>query len=162
VTDKDQGRALTEQEKYLHDNFLDALWESFCLTGNPADLAKFVRFGGALDNDEKRNIVADFLEKTPFNNPGGAKPMEFVEFYLGVLRLMTYGQRDDESPDEATDEDGNAVDLLFEKLAAMSTPKAKGKPMGKTEAIEYLADKRCIAHRTGWDQYKAGEKLLGN
>ena len=161
MTDSNRGRALTEQEQHLHDNFVDGLWEIFCTTGNPAHLAKFVRFGGAIVDQEKRNIIADFLEETPFKNPGGAKPMEFIEFYLGVLRLTTYGPRDEDGSKELTAEDGDPVDLLFETLATMAAPKAKGKPMGRTEAIEYLADKRCIAHRTGWEQYKAGEKLLG-
>ena len=161
MTDKTHGRALTEQEQYDHGNWMDALWATFCITGNPADLAKFVRFGGNINDQEKRDTIADFLQETPFINTGGAKPMEFVEFYLGVLRLMTYGKPEEVPTTEFNAEDGDPVDLLFEKLAAMSQPKAKGKPMGKTAAVEYLADLRNISHRTGWGQFREGEKLLG-
>ena len=90
MTDTKQEPPLTDEERYLKDVYLDGLWEKFCLIGKPADLARFVRFGGNIDVQERRDIIADLLEATPHKNPGGAKPEENIETYLDVTKLMAF------------------------------------------------------------------------
>ena len=150
--------------KFSLDTYLDSLWDAWCLFRSPNALADFVRHGGNIDKEDTRNDIADILEGVHFKNPGGAKPKEQVEFYLGVLHLMTFGQQneddlnvlaDEDAPNDPTAKDDTPTERLIRAFAAMP------EPMGKSEAIEYLADQRCIAPRTGWDQYAAGKKLLG-
>ncbi|MBT4770618.1 MAG: hypothetical protein HOO00_08885 [Rhodospirillaceae bacterium] len=91
MTDAKQEASLTKYEQHLKEIYLDGLWEKFCLTGRPADLASFVRLGGDINGQEKRDIIADLLKATPHKNPGGAKPDENIETYLAVLKLMASG-----------------------------------------------------------------------
>ena len=93
MNDSEQELPLTDDEQHLKEVYLDGLWEKFCLTGKPADLASYVRIGGDIDGQEKRDLVADLLETTPHKNPGGAKPDENIETYLAVLKLIALGSK---------------------------------------------------------------------
>ena len=81
---------MTDPEQHLKEVYLDGLWEKFCLIGKPADLAMFVRLGGDIGAQERRDIIADLLENTPHKNPGGAKPEENIETYLAIRKLMAF------------------------------------------------------------------------
>ena len=50
----------------------------------------FVRLGGNIDSQERRDLIADLLETTPHKNPGGSQPEENIETYLSVLDLMAW------------------------------------------------------------------------
>ena len=50
----------------------------------------FVRLGGDIGAQERRDIIADLLENTPHKNPGGAKPEENIETYLAIRKLMAF------------------------------------------------------------------------
>jgi hypothetical protein len=68
VTDK--GPELTDDDQHQNDEVLDILWENFFITSDPADLAKFVRAGGSIDDKKTRKIIANFLDTAPHENAG--------------------------------------------------------------------------------------------
>ena len=90
MNDSEQELPLTDDEQHLKEVYLDGLWEKLRLTGEPADLASFVRLGGDIDGQEKRDLIAKVLETAPYNNPGGAIPDENIEAYLAITKLRIF------------------------------------------------------------------------
>jgi hypothetical protein len=150
VTDTKQELPLTREEQHLKEVYLDSCWERYCITGKPTDLAEFVRLGGNIDGQEKRDIIGRVIETAPFKNPGGAQPIKNIEFYLAVLKLMSFGERL-----AVTKDKGNDGITFHERVS-------RKKNLGKTAAIKRVSGKNNISESTGRDRYREGSKLLGH
>lgn len=144
-----EAPALTSPEWHEKDNYLDMLWERFFITKNPADLSAFVRYGGDISDQETRDTIANILDTAPYKNPGGAKYMENIEFYLAVKEMMNIGDK------HSVTKGDNIKKYTPEEL------RASCKPLEKTAAVNRVAAKAGISASAGWDRFRAGERFAG-
>ena len=129
-------------------------WRNFRLSGNPKELASYIRFGGDIDDQDTRNIVADFLANAEYKKGGGI-PADHLDFYHEVNDLVKHG------PDAAYEDfPWNAEDQETYDLE-VGEWKSKYEPMKKGEAINYLIEKwrLPIGPSGGRSRYKKGQEL---
>ncbi len=85
MDESDNGLTAAHQADVLNDLMLE-----FVLTGRREVLAKFLEFGGELDNETSKGLLISLLRNEfRADNKGGKNAFESYQVYVGVRAIMT-------------------------------------------------------------------------
>ena len=136
------------ERAWFQEQYLDSVWEDWCITGDIKHLANYVRHGGDISSQADRDTIAMLLEQKKLKNPGGARYQMHYDFYSDVEALMKYGEW------------GTFIDREHEANEAAGLPRdGKKRLIKKTEAIRLTAKKHKIEAAAGRKRYEAAVKL---